>query len=274
GQEQADLACRRLQARAMSVAMRWLRAGAPRSMGALIWQWNDVWAGHSWSLVDVAGRRKPAWDAVRRACAPRVLSIEPTGGFEQGRPGALEVVLSDDAAFLGPASFERASARAVVERMDFAGNVRARAAVDLVPFAACGLPAATLRGAIPSEILEGARRGHEMLVATVEGDASVGRAVELLGSDADLVLPPARFERVVGAAARVRAASVIHEFWIEQSWRVAPRAATSGADERDPEAKALEQAARMGKWRTLLPGDEIELPPDAGWWSANAFAAR
>ncbi|MFZ9881122.1 MAG: glycosyl hydrolase 2 galactose-binding domain-containing protein, partial [Phycisphaerales bacterium] len=197
-----------LQARAMSVAMRWLRAGAPRSMGALIWQWNDVWAGHSWSLVDVAGRRKPAWDAVRRACAPRVLSIEPTGGFEQGRPGALEVVLSDDAAFLGPASFERASARAVVERMDFAGNVRARAAVDLVPFAACGLPAATLRGAIPSEILEGARRGHEMLVATVEGDASVGRAVELLGSDADLVLPPARFERVVGAAARVRAASV------------------------------------------------------------------
>ncbi|MFM7051028.1 MAG: glycosyl hydrolase 2 galactose-binding domain-containing protein, partial [Planctomycetota bacterium] len=96
-----------LQARAMDIAMRWLRAGAPRSMGALIWQWNDVWAGHSWSLVDAAGRAKPAWHAVRRACAPRALSIEPTGGFRQGEPGALEVVLADDRAFRDPGFLAR-----------------------------------------------------------------------------------------------------------------------------------------------------------------------
>ena len=64
-----------VQARAMRAAYTWFRAHAPRCMGALCWQMNDAWTGHSWSLVDVAGRPKPAWHAVRDACAPRMLAL-------------------------------------------------------------------------------------------------------------------------------------------------------------------------------------------------------
>ena len=261
-----------LQARAMDVAMRWLRAGAPRSMGALIWQWNDVWAGHSWSLVDPSGRAKPAWHAVRRASAPRFLAIEPTGGFAQGTPGALEVVLADDTAFREPDRFAAQRARAVVERVAFDGEVRARTELALTPFAECGLPAATLRGRIPEAFLASCRRQHELLVARVEGDASVGRAEWFLADDASLALPVPEFDRGVGPTAR--AACVIREFWIEQSWPAVPVDPVRARAECDAESLALEAAAMRANWRTLLPGDEVELPAAdrASWWCANSFA--
>ncbi|MEN9668352.1 MAG: Exo-beta-D-glucosaminidase precursor, partial [Planctomycetota bacterium] len=41
---------------------------------------NDAWTGHSWSLVDVQGRAKPAWHAVRESCAPRMLTIHQRDG--------------------------------------------------------------------------------------------------------------------------------------------------------------------------------------------------
>ena len=281
-----------LQARAMSVAMHWLRAGAPRSMGALIWQWNDVWAGHSWSLVDVDGRAKPAWHAVRRACAPRMLSIEPTGGFTHGSAGAPEVVLSDDRAFVDPAWCSRERARVTIERIDFTGAVHARAQVELVPHAECGLPAATLRGAVPASLLADARRGHELLVATVDGEPGLGRAVEFLADDAALALPVPAFVRVPGAAREsagdpraitLRATCVVREFWIEQTWSSSAGLSSPGlpsagysspgsSDQPDPAHLALEHAARAANWRTLLPGDEIVLPEGAVWWSANNFA--
>ncbi len=66
-----------LQARAYSIAIEWMRSNAPRCMGALFWQWNDVWRGHSWSVWDVAGRPKPSYFSVRRACAPLALAIVP-----------------------------------------------------------------------------------------------------------------------------------------------------------------------------------------------------
>ena len=73
-----------LQARAMETAITWLRSNQPRCMGALFWQWNDVWAGHSWSAVDVALRPKPFWHALRRAASPRMVSLQPMG------PGGVE----------------------------------------------------------------------------------------------------------------------------------------------------------------------------------------
>ena len=30
--------------------------------------------------------------------------------------------------------------------------------------------------------------------------------------------------------------------------------------------------ASLDQWRTLLPGDVVELPVGARWWSANHFA--
>jgi len=227
-----------LQARAMDVAMRWLRAGAPRSMGALIWQWNDVWAGHSWSLVDVAGRAKPAWHAVRRACAPRMLTIEPV----DGRP---QVVLCDDRAFGGA---DCLGATAVVERVDFLGRVRGGAPVALVPHEECGLPAATARGAVPESLLAGADPARELLVAWIPDEPDLPRAHWFLAEDAELALPPPALER--GAEGRMRANRLIREFWIEGDHDLAPG----------------------DSWRTLLPGDEVVLAAGARWWSANHFA--
>lgn len=73
------VAAQLLQARAYAIAIEWMRANAPRCMGALFWQWNDVWTGHSWSVWDIAGRPKPSFFAVRRACASRCLSLVPDG---------------------------------------------------------------------------------------------------------------------------------------------------------------------------------------------------
>ena len=70
-------ACQLLQARAMGIACRWLRANQPRCEGALVWQLNDVWSGHSWSLIDVSGRAKPAFQTVRSAFETRTLLLEP-----------------------------------------------------------------------------------------------------------------------------------------------------------------------------------------------------
>jgi len=61
-----------LQARATTFAYEWLRLNQPRCGGALIWQLNDAWTGHSWSLIDVAGRPKPSWWAARHACSRRL----------------------------------------------------------------------------------------------------------------------------------------------------------------------------------------------------------
>ncbi len=248
-----------LQARAMDIGIRWHRANAPRSMGALIWQWNDVWAGHSWSLIDVAGRAKPAWHAVRRACARSVLSIEPTHGWSHDLLGDLEVVLMSDDLLERPNALTQREVEATVERMTFSGEVLAQSRVGLEARAEDGLQAVTLRGRIPAEVLQSVNPCRELLVAKIEGAESLTPATWFLGGDAALELQPAKLEPVSGAVARragaevLRATTLIRELWIEAS------AETGVSSSED-------------SWRTLLPGDLIELLPSEHAWTANCFA--
>jgi len=68
------------QARAVAAAVEHHRSWWPRTAGSIYWQLDDCWPVTSWSVVDSAGRRKPAFHALARAFAPRMLSIQPRDG--------------------------------------------------------------------------------------------------------------------------------------------------------------------------------------------------
>lgn len=162
------LAAQLLQARAYELAIGWWRANAPRCMGALFWQWNDVWRGHSWSVWDVAGRPKPAYFAVRRACAAVHLSFHP---FD----GQLSVVCSS-AAGEGAARPESVRLRAISGE----GTTLDEIAIDLdkaTPWRAVA--------ALPDSWLDSFGPRASLLVA----DASGFRAAHRLRSDREDPLP-------------------------------------------------------------------------------------
>lgn len=157
-------ACQLLQARAMSMSCFWLRANRPRCEGALIWQLNDVWTGHSWSLLDVNGRPKPAYFAVRRAFAPRALTIEPFNGV-------LHAVMLNE-------TNEEFVGDAVVRRMRFDGETIAEE--QIVLSGACPLPDSITSSNMPEcELIDIRFRGLQ--------------ANWFFAKDRDLALPSPKF---------------------------------------------------------------------------------
>jgi beta-mannosidase len=56
----------------------WRRAGSSCA-GALIWFYQDLWAGAGWGLLDASGRPKPAYYAVKRAMQPVAVAITDEG---------------------------------------------------------------------------------------------------------------------------------------------------------------------------------------------------
>ena len=117
-----------LQARAMETQIAWLRSNPSRNAGSLFWQLNDVWSGHSWSVVDVRGRCKPSYHAVRRAAAPRLVTLQPVGDAGADGVRALRVALVNDTA-------SRWAARVHLRRIDGEGKAlaEAHAAVRVPP---------------------------------------------------------------------------------------------------------------------------------------------
>ncbi|MBL9121045.1 MAG: hypothetical protein JNL80_14140 [Phycisphaerae bacterium] len=171
--DQWILAAQLLQARAYEIAIGWMRANAPTCMGALFWQWNDVWRGHSWSVWDVAGRPKPSYFAVRRASAPLHLGLLPQEG------GLRAVVVSAP----GESSDRPVAARARV--FTHGGAVIADEVVGLADrgewFADAVLP----------ERWWASRELSDLIVVV---DADDMRATHRFVSDRERALPPARFQ--------------------------------------------------------------------------------
>ncbi len=69
------------QARAMEFGICHYRQHLWQCSGSLIWQLNDCWPGFSWSLLDYEMLPKPAYFAVKRAYAPRILTIVEDSGI-------------------------------------------------------------------------------------------------------------------------------------------------------------------------------------------------
>lgn len=212
-----------LQARAICLGIEWLRSQQPRCMGALYWQLNDCWAGHSWSAIDWRGRRKPLWYASRRAYAPRLLTIQP----RDGRPWLFAVNESD-------APWEAAVR---LRRMRFDGTVLAEQSLALSsgPHASVGVCDLTDRLGPPTD-------GRcELLVA----DAVQRRALWFFDRDRNLAYPPPAFEADAtreggGLRLELRAESLLRDVVL-------------AVDRLDPAAQVDDNLV------TLLPGESCVL---------------
>ena len=80
------------QAEGLKFGIEHYRRREPHCSGTLIWQFNDVWPGFSWSVVDYAGVPKAGYHYARRAFAPVIAS------FCQGADGELELWICNSSA--------------------------------------------------------------------------------------------------------------------------------------------------------------------------------
>jgi beta-mannosidase len=208
-----------LQARSITLGIEWLRAHMPRCMGTLYWQLNDCWAGHSWSAVDAAGRRKPLWYATRRAYAPRLITIHPV----RGRP-MLFAVNDTDTAW---------DAVAHIRRLRFDGDVldEAQALFTIRPRTAETV-------AEVSAVVAGPGDAHTELITA---DVDNWRAFWYFMHDRKLAYPTPRWSvRVERHAGGVRVQVDAHSLL---------RDIVIAVDRLDPTAEVDEQMV------TLLPGE-------------------
>ena len=67
------------QAEGMKFGIEHYRRRQPHCSGALVWQFNDVWPGFSWSLVDFDAVPKAGYYFARRAFAPLLASFRRDG---------------------------------------------------------------------------------------------------------------------------------------------------------------------------------------------------
>jgi beta-mannosidase len=80
------------QAEGLKFGVEHYRRREPHCSGTLIWQFNDVWPGFSWSVIDYAGIPKAGYHYARRAFAPVIAS------FCQGADGELQLWICNSSA--------------------------------------------------------------------------------------------------------------------------------------------------------------------------------
>jgi beta-mannosidase len=168
------------QAEAVRFGIEHFRSHRGRCMGTVVWQLNDCWPVTSWAAVDGDGRRKLLWYALRDACAPHLLTVQP-------RDGALQVFGINDstASWRGDVT---------VERMRFDGTVlaahRTRLVVERLSSNSISLPASVSTPDDPAA---------ELLVARTPSGAV---ALQFFAADKDLRLtdPELEIEVVADAA--------------------------------------------------------------------------
>jgi beta-mannosidase len=90
------------QAEAMRYGVEHYRRRMGHCWGTLIWQLNDCWPAHSWSMIDSAGEPKAALYAAKRFYAPLLLSLYRRGDHVEAHlvndrsapiPGMLTITL-------------------------------------------------------------------------------------------------------------------------------------------------------------------------------------
>ncbi|WP_017570288.1 glycoside hydrolase family 2 protein [Nocardiopsis halotolerans] len=137
------------QARAVAFGVEHFRSWWPRTAGSLVWQINDCWPVTSWAAVDGDERPKPLWYGLRRAYAPRLLTVQP-------RDGRLVLVAVND-------TDEAWSAPVRAERRAFGGEVLHTDGFDLaVP------PRSVAELDLARELLAAGDAKKEVLVVTTE----------------------------------------------------------------------------------------------------------
>ncbi|PZF80804.1 glycoside hydrolase family 2 protein [Jiangella anatolica] len=134
------------QAVAVRTGIEWFRSLTPLCTGSIVWQLNDCWPVTSWAAVDGAGRAKPLLFALRQAHAERLLTIQPDDG-------RLVLALVNDTA-------DPWAAEVIVERLTFAGELRARQVARPAVGARTGH-----RVVLDDAVAVAESRGHELIRA-------------------------------------------------------------------------------------------------------------
>lgn len=158
------LAAQLVQARAVRVSIGRFRSLHDTCSGAIWWQLDDDWPALSWSVLDVAGRRKLSWYAMREVLSPR--AVLPTAPDD-----AAALTLVDD-------TDEEWRTAVVLHAVSLTGGVLARQQRDVV-VPAQGHAVVGWDGELPG--------GCDAVVVDADGR----RATRWLRPDLELGTPPA-----------------------------------------------------------------------------------